>query len=58
MQNSKQAGAVEKLIEDAQKGDVIAFKKIVKCHQSYAYAFAFRFLYDENDVEDVVRHYI
>jgi len=55
MQNSKPADAIEKLIEDAQKGDVTAFEKIVKYHQSYAYAIAFRFLCDEDDAEDVVQ---
>jgi RNA polymerase sigma-70 factor (ECF subfamily) len=55
MQNNKQADALEKLIENAQTGDVTAFEKIVKHHQSYAYAVAFRFLCDENDAEDVVQ---
>ncbi len=55
MQNSKPADALEKLIEDAQKGDVTAFEKIVKYHQSYAYAIAFRFFCDEDDAEDVVQ---
>jgi RNA polymerase sigma-70 factor (ECF subfamily) len=55
MQNSKPADALEKLIEDAQKGDVTAFEKIVRYHQSYAYAIAFRFLCDEDDAEDVVQ---
>ena len=43
------------LIEDAQKGDVTAFEKIVRYHQSYAYAIAFRFFCDEDDAEDVVQ---
>jgi RNA polymerase sigma-70 factor (ECF subfamily) len=55
MQNKKPAESLEKLIEDAQKGDVTAFEKIVKYHQSYAYAVAFRFLYDEDDAEDIVQ---
>jgi RNA polymerase sigma-70 factor (ECF subfamily) len=55
MQNNKPAESLEKLIEDAQKGNVTAFEKIVKYHQSYAYAIAFRFLCDEDDAEDVVQ---
>ena len=54
MQYTKQADALEKLIEDAQTGDRTAFEKIVAYHQSYAYAIAFRFLCDEDDAEDVV----
>jgi RNA polymerase sigma-70 factor (ECF subfamily) len=55
MQNNKPAETLEKLIEDAQKGNVTAFEKIVKYHQSYIYAIAFRFLCDEDDAEDVVQ---
>ncbi|MCX6122568.1 MAG: RNA polymerase sigma factor [Ignavibacteriales bacterium] len=55
MQNNKPAESLEKLIEDAQKGNVTAFEKIVKYHQSYIYAIAFRFLCDEDDAEDVVQ---
>ena len=55
MHNNKPADVLVQLIEDAQKGDVTAFKKIVKCHQSYAYAIAFRFFCDEDDAEDVVQ---
>ena len=55
MQYTKQADALEKLIEDAQTGDRTAFEKIVTYHQSYAYAIAFRFLCDEDDAEDVVQ---
>jgi len=55
MQYTKQADALEKLIEDAQTGDRTAFEKIVAYHQSYAYAIAFRFLCDEDDAEDVVQ---
>ena len=55
MQNTTPVDALIQLIEDAQKGDMMAFEKIVKYHQSYAYAIAFRFLYDEDDAEDVVQ---
>jgi RNA polymerase sigma-70 factor, ECF subfamily len=55
MQNNNPAETLENLIEDAQKGNVTAFEKIVKYHQSYIYAIAFRFLCDENDAEDVVQ---
>jgi RNA polymerase sigma-70 factor (ECF subfamily) len=55
MQNNKPVESLEKLIEDAQKGNVTAFEKIVKYHQSYIYAIAFRFLCDEDDAEDVVQ---
>jgi RNA polymerase sigma-70 factor (ECF subfamily) len=55
MQNNKPADTLAALIEEAQKGDIPAFKKIVEGHQSYAYAIAFRFLYDEDDAEDVVQ---
>ncbi len=55
MQNNKPADAIIKLIEDAKKGDVTAFKEIVKYHQSYAYSIAFRFFCDEDDAEDVVQ---
>jgi RNA polymerase sigma-70 factor (ECF subfamily) len=55
MQNKKLAESPEKLIEEAQKGDVTAFEKIVRYHQSYVYAIAFRFLCDEDDAEDVVQ---
>jgi RNA polymerase sigma-70 factor (ECF subfamily) len=54
MQNNKPADVLVQLIEDAQKGNITAFEKIVKYHQSYAYAVAFRFLCDEDDAEDVV----
>jgi len=55
MQNTIPVEALIQLIEDAQKGDVMAFDKIVKYHQSYAYAIALRFLYDEDDAEDIVQ---
>jgi RNA polymerase sigma-70 factor (ECF subfamily) len=55
MQNNKPADVLVQLIEDAQKGDVTAFGKIVRDHQSYAYAIAFRFFCDEDDAEDVVQ---
>jgi RNA polymerase sigma-70 factor, ECF subfamily len=55
MQNNKPAEVLANLIEDAQQGDISAFEKIVKDHQSYAYALAFRFLCDEDDAEDVVQ---
>jgi RNA polymerase sigma-70 factor (ECF subfamily) len=55
MQNNKPADVLVHLIEDAQNGDVTAFENIVKYHQSYAYAIAFRFLCDEDDTEDVVQ---
>jgi RNA polymerase sigma-70 factor (ECF subfamily) len=55
MQNNKPADVLVQLIEDAQKGNITAFEKIVKYHQSYAYAIAFRFLCDEDDAEDVVQ---
>jgi RNA polymerase sigma factor, sigma-70 family len=55
MQNNKPADVLVQLIEDAQKGDVTAFEKIVRYHQSYAYAIAFRFFCDEDDAEDVVQ---
>ena len=55
MQNNKPVDALVKLIEDAQKGDMAAFENIVKYHQSYAYAVAFRFLCDEDDAEDIVQ---
>ena len=55
MQNNKPSDVLVKLIEDAQKGDVTAFEEIVRYHQSYAYAIAFRFFCDEDDAEDVVQ---
>jgi RNA polymerase sigma-70 factor, ECF subfamily len=55
MQNNKPAEVLANLIGDAQQGDISAFEKIVKDHQSYAYALAFRFLCDEDDAEDVVQ---
>jgi RNA polymerase sigma-70 factor, ECF subfamily len=55
MQNNKPADVLVQLIEDAQKGDVTAFEKIVRYHQSYAYAIAFRFFCNEDDAEDVVQ---
>ena len=55
MQNNKPADVLVQLIEDAQKGNITAFEKIVTYHQSYAYAIAFRFLCDEDDAEDVVQ---
>ena len=55
MQNRKQAELSEKLIEEAQKGDISAFEKIVRCQQSYAYAVACRFCCDEDDAEDIVQ---
>jgi RNA polymerase sigma-70 factor (ECF subfamily) len=55
MQNNIPVAELEKIIEEAKNGDVHAFGKIIRCHQSYAYAIAFRFLCDEDDAEDVVQ---
>jgi RNA polymerase sigma-70 factor (ECF subfamily) len=55
MQNSQTIEKFEELIEKAKNGDVHAFGKIVNEHRSFAYAVAFRFLYDEHDAEDVVQ---
>jgi len=55
MQNNKAVEKLEELIEEAKTGDVHAFRKIINDHQSYAYAIAIRFLYDECDAEDVVQ---
>jgi RNA polymerase sigma-70 factor (ECF subfamily) len=43
------------LVEEAQKGNIQAFEKIIKSHQSYAFAIALRFLCNEEDAEDVVQ---
>jgi len=53
--NNNMVDSLELLIEEAQKGDIPAFEKIVKSHQSYAYAIAFRFVCDEDDAEDIVQ---
>jgi RNA polymerase sigma-70 factor (ECF subfamily) len=45
----------EKLIADCKRGDVHAFKKLMRKHQSYAFALAFRALGDENDANDIVQ---
>jgi RNA polymerase sigma-70 factor, ECF subfamily len=55
MQNTKPVDALEILIKKAQQGDTLAFKGIVTCYQSYAYALAFRFICDEDDAEDIVQ---
>ena len=55
MQNNISADVIVKLIEDAQKGEISAFEKIVNYHQWYAYAIAFRFFGDEDDAEDIVQ---
>jgi DNA-directed RNA polymerase specialized sigma24 family protein len=55
MQNNTTVEKFEELIKKAKNGDVHAFRQIVNEYQSYAYAVAFRFLYDECDAEDVVR---
>jgi len=55
MQNSEANDKIEELIEKAKVGDVHAFREIVIEYQSYAYALALRFLYDECDAEDVVQ---
>jgi len=55
MMNNNMVDSLELLIEEAQKGDIPAFEKIVKSHQSYAYAIAFRFVCDEDDAEDIVQ---
>jgi len=55
MQNNIRVEELEKIIEEAKNGDVNAFREIVKCHQSYAYAVAFRFLCNEDDAEDIVQ---
>ena len=55
MQNTKPVDTLEILIEKAQQGNTLAFEEIVKCYQSYAYALAFRFIYDEDDAEDIVQ---
>ncbi len=43
------------LIESAQKGDKLAFKKLVQRHQRRAYAIALGLLRDEQDAREVVR---
>jgi len=53
--NNNMVDSLELLIEEAQKGDIPAFEKIVKSHQSYAYAIAFRFVCNEDDAEDIVQ---
>jgi RNA polymerase sigma-70 factor, ECF subfamily len=55
MQNTKPVEPLEFLIEKAQQGDTLAFKEIVTCNQSFVYALAFRFLYDEDDADDIVQ---
>jgi RNA polymerase sigma-70 factor (ECF subfamily) len=55
MQNPIPADTLTLLMEEAQHGDTLAFKKIIESHQGYAYAIAFRFLYDDDDADDVVQ---
>jgi len=43
------------LIADIKQGDMNAFKKLVRKHQSLAFTLAFRTLGDENDANDVVQ---
>ena len=43
------------LIESAQKGDKLAFKKLVQRHQRRAYAIALGLLRDEQDAREVVQ---
>ena len=43
------------LVEQAQKGDRAAFKKLVERHQRRAFAIAIGLVRDENDARDIVQ---
>jgi RNA polymerase sigma-70 factor, ECF subfamily len=55
MRNVPDIDYLNDLIEKAQMGSVIAFTSIVKLHQQYAYAVAFKILCDEENSKDVVQ---
>ncbi len=46
---------LEDCIAGAKRGDVKSFEAIASYYQSYAYAIAFRFLYCEEDAEEIVQ---
>ncbi len=43
------------LIESAQRGDTLAFRKLVEMHQRFAYSVAFRFTGNAPDAEDITQ---
>jgi RNA polymerase sigma-70 factor (ECF subfamily) len=44
-----------RLVADSVEGDTGAFRQIVERHQGYAFALAFRIVWDEDDARDVVQ---
>jgi RNA polymerase sigma-70 factor (ECF subfamily) len=49
------ADSLSDIIKRSQRGDVAAFRQIVECHQSGAFALAFRMLGNQADAEDVLQ---
>ena len=47
--------AVDDIIRKCAEGDTASFGLLVKAHQAYAFALAFRMLADENEARDVVQ---
>src|SRR6478735_4013508 len=43
------------LIESAQAGDMLAFRKLVEMHQRFAYSVAFRFTNNGPEAEDITQ---
>lgn len=50
-----QATTVDDIIRKCTEGDAASFGLLVRAHQGYAFALAFRMLADENDARDVVQ---
>lgn len=55
MKNKPVLENLEQCITSAKSGDVKAFEAIVSYYQSYVYAIAYRFLYNEEDAEEIVQ---
>ncbi len=55
MKNKPVLENFEEYIAGAKRGNAKSFEAIVSYYQSYAYAIAFRFLYCEEDAEEIVQ---
>ena len=58
LNDSQQKVAVqspEELVARSQRGDSVSFSRLVEMYQGYAFALAFRILWDEEDARDAVQ---
>lgn len=55
MTGERSARTVDDIIRKCTEGDAASFGLLVRAHQGYAFALAFRMLADENEARDVVQ---